>query len=242
MNPDGAVALVTGGATRVGRVIALALAAEGTTVAIHYRGSAEEAMSAEAEISATGGTAAIFQADLTVPTELDGLIPLVAMRFGSPSILINSASIYRQVSMDNTSSAEWDENMTVHAWAPFRLAQLMVRQLGDSPGKIININDAHLVRPKRFAYGVSKAALSAITRSLAGAVGPKVQVNELALGAILPPPGWSEERIQKLTADIPARRWGSPDDVAGAIIALIRNDYINAETIHIDGGVTGTRK
>ncbi len=242
MNPEGAVALVTGGATRVGRVIASALAAEGVTVAIHYRGSAEEAKTAVTEISAAGGTAAIFQADLTIQEELDALIPAVTDRFGSPNILINSASIYRQVSMDETERADWDENMAVHAWAPFRLAQLMVRQLGGAPGKIININDAHLARPKRFTYGVSKAALSAITRSLAGAVGPNIQVNELALGAILPPPDWSEERIQKLTADIPARRWGSPDDVAGAIIALIRSDYINAETIHVDGGVTGTRK
>lgn len=242
MNPDGAVALVTGGATRVGRAIAIALAAKGANVAIHYRGSAEQAESAAETIAAAGGTAAIFQADLTVPAELDGLIPLVTKRFGSLNILINSASIYRRVSMDDTDRADWDENMALHAWAPFRLAQLMSRQLGDSPGKIININDAHLTRPKRFAYGVSKSALSAVTRSLAGAVGPNVQVNELALGAILPPPDWSEDRIQALTADIPARRWGSPDDVAGAIIGLIGNDYINAETIHVDGGVTGTRK
>ncbi|MCH7735232.1 MAG: SDR family oxidoreductase [Chloroflexi bacterium] len=242
MNPQGAVALVTGGATRVGRVIVSVLAAEGVTVAIHYRGSAEEAKSAAAEISAAGGTAAIFQADLTIQEELDALISAVTDRFGPPNILVNSASIYRQVSMDETDRAEWDVNMALHAWAPFRLAQLMVRQLDGSPGKIINLNDAHLARPRRFAYGVSKATLSAVTRSLAGAVGPNVQVNELALGAILPPPDWSEERIQKLTADIPARRWGSPDDVARAIIALIRSDYINAETIHIDGGVTGTRK
>ncbi|MCH7739522.1 MAG: SDR family oxidoreductase [Chloroflexi bacterium] len=242
MNPEGAVALVTGGATRVGRVIAAALAAEGVSIAIHYRGSAEEAKTAATEISAAGGTAAIFQADLTVEDQLDALIPAITHRFGSLNILINSASIYRQVPMDETDRAEWDENIALHAWAPFRLAQLMVRQLDGSPGKIINLNDAHLARPQRFAYGVSKAALSAITRSLAGAVGPNIQVNELALGAILPPPDWSEERIQKLTAKIPARRWGSPDDVARAIIALIRSDYINAETIHVDGGVTGTRK
>lgn len=242
MNPDGAVALVTGGATRVGRAIAIALAAEGISLAIHYRGSAEQAESAAGEIAAAGGTAALFQADLMVPAELDALVPLVTKRFGSLSILINSASIYRQVSMDDTDRADWDENMALHAWAPFRLAQLMCRQLGDSPGKIININDAHLTRPQRFAYGVSKSALSAVTRSLAGSVGPNVQVNELALGAILPPPDWSEERIKSLTAGIPARRWGSPDDVAGAVIGLIRNDYINAETIHVDGGVTGTRK
>jgi NAD(P)-dependent dehydrogenase (short-subunit alcohol dehydrogenase family) len=242
MNPEGAIALVTGGATRVGRVIASALAAEGAAVAIHYRASAEEAKTAFNEISAAGGTAAIFQADLTVEEQLDALIPAVTDRLGPPSILINSASIYRQVSMDATDRADWDENMAVHAWAPFRLAQLMVRQLGESPGKIINVNDAHLARPRRFAYGVSKAALSAVTRSLAGAVGPNVQVNEVALGAILPPPDWSEERIQRLTASIPARRWGSPDDVAGAIIALIRSDYISAETIHVDGGATGTRK
>ena len=190
----------------------------------------------------SGGNAAIFQANLVIEEELDALVPAVTDQFGSLNILINSASVYRQVSMDETDRAEWDENMALHAWAPFRLSQIMVRELGDSPGKIVNINDAHLTRPSRFAYGVSKAALSAITRSLAGAVGPNVQVNELALGAILPPPDWSDERIQRLTAGIPAQRWGSPADVAEAIIALIRNDYINAETIHIDGGVTGTRK
>ena len=242
MNPDGAVALVTGGAARVGRAISLGLAAEGARLAIHYRGSAEEAKAAVDEINGAGGSAASFQADLTVPDELDALIPAITEALGSPAILVNSASIYRQVSMDETDRTEWDENIAVHAWAPFRLAQLMVRQLGDSPGKIINVNDARLARPSRFAYGVSKAALSAVTRSLAGAVGPNVQVNEVALGAILPPPDWSEDRIQRLTAGIPAGRWGSPEDVANAIIALIRNDYINAETIHVDGGVSGTRE
>lgn len=240
MNPESAVALVTGGATRVGRAISLALAARNATVAIHYRSSDREAREVAELITQSGGQVHCFQADLTDPAQIDSLVPNVIDQFGKLNVLINSASVYVQGGLETTTRADWEQNMTVHAWAPFRLSQMMIAALGDAPGKVININDTKLVKPNRFAYGVSKAALAAITRTLAAAVGPNVQVNQVALGAILPPSGLAEDRVAAIARTVPAQRWGHPDDVTSAIINLIESDYISAETIHIDGGSNGT--
>jgi NAD(P)-dependent dehydrogenase (short-subunit alcohol dehydrogenase family) len=178
---------------------------------------------------------------LTDQAELEGLIPAITARFGQPNILINSASIYRTAPLADTTRAEWDENMAVHAWAPLRLSQILLQGLGSSPGKIINMNDAHPTRPNRFAYGVSKSALSAVTRTLAAAAGPYVQVNELALGAILPPPGLSPDRVDAIIERVPAQRWGSAEEIVSVVLSLIENDYINGERIHVDGGEMGGR-
>jgi len=240
LNPESAVALVTGGATRVGRAISLALAAQNAAVAIHYRSSDVEAREVAELISQSGGRVRCFQADLSDPAQIDSLIPNVIDQFGNLNVLINSASVYAHGDLVTTTRADWEQNMTVHGWAPFRLAQMMIAALGDAPGKVININDAKLVKPNRFAYGVSKASLTAITRSLAAAVGPNVQVNQVALGAILPPSDLAEDRIAAIARTVPAQRWGHPDDVTSAIINLIESDYISAETIHIDGGSNGT--
>jgi NAD(P)-dependent dehydrogenase (short-subunit alcohol dehydrogenase family) len=240
LNPESAVALVTGGATRVGRAISLALAARNATVAIHYRSSDREAREVTDLINNSGGNAHCFQADLSDPDQIDSLVPAVIKQFGSLNVLINSASVYVQGGLDSTTRTDWEQNMLVHAWAPFRLSQMMIAALEDAPGKVININDAKLVKPNRFAYSVSKASLVAVTRTLAAAVGPNVQVNQVALGAILPPSDLAEDRVAAIAKTIPAQRWGHPDDVTAAILHLIESDYINAETIHIDGGFNGT--
>ena len=240
MNPESAVALVTGGATRVGRAISLALAARNADVAIHYRSSDREAREVADLIIDSGGTAHCFQADLSDPDQIDTLVPSVIEQFGKLDVLINGASIYEQGGLRTTTRAEWEQNMMVHTWAPFRLSQMMVAALGDAPGKVININDVKLVKPNRFAYSVSKASLAALTLTLAAAVGPNIQVNQIALGAILPPPDLAEDRVAAIAKLIPAKRWGHPDDVTAAIINLIESDYISAETIHIDGGSSGT--
>ncbi len=240
MNPESAIALVTGGGTRVGRAISLALAAHGASVAIHYRSSDREAREVAELISQSGGNAHCFQADLSDPDQIDSLVPDVTGHFGGLKILINSASVYDQGDLETTTRADWELNMRVHSWVPFRLSQMMIAALGDAPGKIINVNDTKLVKPNRFAYSVSKSALSAVTRTLAAAVGPNVQVNQVALGAILPPEDLAEDRVSAIAKTVPAGRWGHPDDVTTAIIYLIENDYISAETLHIDGGSNGT--
>jgi glucose 1-dehydrogenase len=209
-------------------------------VAIHYRSSDREAREVADLITQSGGKAHCFQADLSDPDKIDSLVPQVSEQFSTLNVLINSASVYAQGGLDTTTRADWEQNMMVHAWAPFRLSQMMIAALGDSPGKVININDTKLVKPNRFAYSVSKASLAAITRTLAAAVGPNVQVNQVALGAILPPSDLAEDRVAAIAKTIPAQRWGHPEDVTAAIIHLIESDYISAETIHIDGGSNGT--
>ena len=241
MDLSGSVALVTGGAARIGREISVQFAQRGAAVAVHYRRSEQPAQETRADIEASGGISDLFQADLTDQGDLEELIPAVTRRFGQPNILINSASIYRTAPLADTTRAEWDENMTVHAWVPFRLSQILLQGLGSAPGKIINMNDAHPTRPNRFAYGVSKSALSAITRTLAASAGPNVQVNELALGAILPPPGLSQDRVDAIVERVPAERWGSAEEIVSVVLSLIENDYINGERIHVDGGEMGAR-
>ncbi len=238
----GGVVLVTGGAKRVGRAIVLRLAASGAVIAVHCNTSEGPARETVDAISTAGGRARTFVADLQDQDAVQALVPTVIDALGSLNVLVNNASVFRQVPMAKTARDDWEESMALHVWAPFRLSQAMIEGLGDRPGKIINLNDARQARPNQFAYGVSKSALSGLTRSLAAAAGPNIQVNEIALGAILPPPGSSPAQVARLAAGSPARRWGSPDEVASLVEALIENDFINGETIHIDGGRAGTRR
>jgi pteridine reductase len=128
--------------------------------------------------------------------------------------------------------------MAVNFRAPFLLAQAMLKGLpADGAGKVINLNDWRTARAKRFAYGTSKAALSGLTRSLAVAMAPRVQVNELALGAILPPADTAPRLTEQMETNLgPAGRMGALNEVTQAVLSLIGNDFITGETLHIDGG------
>ncbi|MBI4219790.1 MAG: SDR family oxidoreductase [Chloroflexi bacterium] len=236
MEIRGRVALVTGAGRRVGKAVALALGQAGATVAVHYnmsRGGAEDTVRT---IGSAGGRARAIGADLAIDRSLASLVPDVVREFGSLDILVNSASIFRDIRLFDTTEAEWDENFRVNVRAPFVLSREMARALNGRPGKIVNLNDWKNARPKRFAYGVSKAALSGLTRSLALALAPSIQVNEVALGAILLPPG-AEAAYQKVLASrAPAKRMGTPEEVADAVLWLIGNDYVTGETVRVDGG------
>ena len=241
MEIQGSVALVTGGAKRIGRVIATHLAGRGATVAVHYHDSAREAKETIEAIREAGGMARAYGADFRDQGAVQGLLPRVAEALGTINILVNGASAFRQVDLPGTTRADIEESLAIHLWAPLRLSQAMLERLGDAPGKIINVNDARQVRPNQFAYGVGKAALSGLTRSLAAAAGPNVQVNEIALGAVLPPEGISPQRVEQLARSSPAKRLGALEEVAHLVETLIVNDFINGESIHLDGGRTGTR-
>jgi NAD(P)-dependent dehydrogenase (short-subunit alcohol dehydrogenase family) len=236
VDADGKVALVTGAGRRVGKAIALALGRAGATIAVHYHTSEDGAADTVRRIEADGGKAMSFQVDLNDDRAVEELVPAVVRRLGSLDILVNSASIFRDVRLFETTGAEWDENFRVNVRAPFVLSREMARALGGRPGKIVNLNDWKTARPKRFAYGVSKAALSGLTRSLALALAPSVQVNEVALGAILLPPGAEPGYEQVLAHRAPAKRMGSVEEVAGAVLWLIGNDYVTGETVRVDGG------
>ena len=240
MRPQGKVALVTGAGVRVGRVIARKLADAGARVAVHYRSSEPEARQLADEISACGGEADLFRADLTDRAQAKALVTAVIDRFGALDILINNASVFRDLRIGETTDADWDENFAVNVTAPFILSRAMAEHLDGRPGKIINLTDWKTTRPKRFAYGVSKAALSGLTRSLAASLAPAIQVNEVALGAILLPvtatPDENEELARKLAARTPLGRLGTPEEVAHVVMTLIENDYMTGETIYVDGG------
>lgn len=239
MQISGSTALVTGGGRRVGRAIAVALAEAGANVAVHYNHSAGDAAETVELARSMGVSADSFPADLADAGAAARLVDAVRSSLSDLSILINNASRFSPGRFENTSLEEWDNYMAVNFRAPFLLAQAMYGEMSaGQPGKVINLNDWRTARAKRFAYGVSKAALSGLTRSLAVAMAPNVQVNELALGAILPPadlvseqpPGPQETKLG------PAARMGTLNEVSGAVLSLIRNDFITGETLHIDGG------
>jgi len=240
MNTQNKVVLVTGAGVRVGKVIARRLADSGARVAVHYRNSETETREFVDEIVSGGGQADMFQAELGDRVQVESLVPAVVERFGSLDILINSASVFEDRWLDETDDANWDMNFAVNVTAPFVLSRSMAKHLDGKPGKIVSLTDWKTTRPKRFAYGVSKAALSGLTRSLAAALAPSVQVNEVALGAILLPvtaePDEDAALSEKLASRTPLGRLGTPEEVAHVVMTLIENDYITGETIYVDGG------
>jgi pteridine reductase len=239
VDPSGKVALVTGAGKRVGRSLAIALGEAGCRVAVHYGNSGHDAEETASFIRDLGTDAITVQADLENPVEIERAVTEVVGSVGPVEILVNNASIFEKVPLNETDVELWDRHFAVNARAPFLLAQGMSRTLpADSLGKIINLNDWRTARPTRFAYGVSKSALSGLTRSLAVALAPSIQVNEISLGAILPPSDIPVNRPRdQIQTDLgPADRMGTLEEVSQAMMMLISNDFITGESIFVDGG------
>jgi NAD(P)-dependent dehydrogenase (short-subunit alcohol dehydrogenase family) len=236
----GRTALITGAARRVGRHLAVAMAAAGVRVVVHYRKSQDEATALAGEIVASGGRAALVAGDLNDAQVTENLIAAAAEPFGPLDILVNNASLFAPGDVLTTTLAEWRRYQAIHAEAPFILSRDFARQLpAGRDGVIVNLNDWRAGRPgpDHFAYTISKVALHGLTRSLAQALGPRgIRVNELALGAVLPPTGGEEGYLHTLRDEIPTRRFPTLDDVAGALLFVLRNRSLNGETIHLDGG------
>ncbi len=184
---NGKTILVTGGAKRVGKIFALACARSGADVVIHHGLSAEEAEATRAEIMAWGSRVWIVEADLNDPAQAGNLIPLINESTPLHG-LVNSAAIFESLSLETTSLGDWQKYLQINLTAPFLLSQAFARQ-APKDGRIVNILDWRALRPgaDHFPYTISKAALAAMTQSLAVALAPKVIVNGLAFGAILPP-------------------------------------------------------
>tara|TARA_B100001146_G_scaffold209729_1_gene206992 strand:+ start:750 stop:1481 length:732 start_codon:yes stop_codon:yes gene_type:complete len=239
MDPNAKVALVTGAGRRIGRALALALGDTGCRVAVHYNHSEQDANETASLIKAMGNEAITVKADLEDPTQVENLAAHVNEQLGPIEIMVNNASVFDKVGLKEVSAEEFDRHFAINVRAPFLLAKSMNEQLATgSPGKIINLNDWRKARPTRFAYGVTKSALSGLTRTLALSMAPNVQVNEIALGAILPPADIPIDRPRdKITINLgPADRMGSLNEVADAMMMLIKNDFITGETINVDGG------
>lgn len=245
MSLEGKTILITGAAKRIGRSLALAAARAGADVIVHYGNSLEEAESLAVEIQRLDRQSLLIQADLSDPQQAASLVPR-AMAYAPLYALINNASIFEPLDWQSASLESWNRHMTINLTAPFLLSQAFARGLAPGErGRIVNLLDWRALRPgaDHLPYTISKAALAALTQSLAQALAPQVTVNGLALGAILPPNEGvtrgeaKPEASDLILASVPAGRWAQLEEVAqGLMFFLTGPDYVTGEIIHIDGG------
>jgi NAD(P)-dependent dehydrogenase (short-subunit alcohol dehydrogenase family) len=240
MKLDGTVALVTGGAKRVGRAISLALAGRGSAVAIHYLTSKGEAELTASEIIAKGGRASTVKASLESVSETEGMVDAVISRYGRIDILVNSASVFYRTPLEEITESDWDVNLDVNLKAPFFAAKAVAGAMRrQGAGKIVNIGDWAGIRPYRdyLPYTVSKSGLIGLTRALAKALAPQVQVNCIALGPVLPPEDYDPAERKRLAEATLTKHLGSPEDVARAVLFLCEGtDFATGSTLLLDGG------
>lgn len=239
MRLAGKVALVTGGAHRLGRAIALALADQGCDVVIHYHTSRQAAAETVAEIEARGRRAVAVQADLSGSEGVAQLFCRVDEVFGGVDLLVNSAAILIPKDLLRVSEADWRQTVGLNLkGAFFCLQQAAMRMRARGGGAVVNIADLAGLRPwKRFPlHSISKAGIEMLTQVAALALAPEIRVNAVAPGPVLKPSAMAEERWQKIGDALPLRRPGDPSDVARAVIFLFENDYITGETLVVDGG------
>jgi pteridine reductase len=204
-------------------------------VVIHHAHSDSEAETLRAEIIGLGRQAWVIQSDLNDPSQAQTLIPLVN-RSTLIHFLINNAAIFESHTLKSTSLEVWNRHLAINLTAPFLLSQTFAQQAVEG-ARIINILDWRALRPgaDHFPYTISKSALAAMTRSMALALAPRIVVNGLALGAILPPSdGKTNPAIVK---NIPMERWANKDEAEQALLFLLTcPEYITGEIIHVDGG------
>jgi len=233
------VALVTGAARRIGRAIALDLAAHGWAVAIHYRSSRADAKRVAGEIAAAGGTAAAFAAELADLEALPRLLAAVGRRLGKPELLVNNAA---QFDADETGSLEperWDRQLRVNLAAPVFLAQAFAAQLpADRSGNIVNLVDQRVWKPVPgfFSYQVSKAALWTATQTLAQALAPRIRVNAIGPGPSFPGPRQSAEDFRRQSESVLLRHGPAPEEFGRAVRFLVDMPSVTGQMLALDGG------
>ncbi|MGH8282964.1 MAG: pteridine reductase [Gammaproteobacteria bacterium] len=237
---DGKTALVTGAARRIGAAVARRLHAEGMNMVVHYRSSEQDAQVLCQSLNEIRRDSAVpAQADLA---EIDGFASLIktSLQWGSLDLLVNNASTFYPTPIGKVSESDWDDLMISNLKAPFFLSQAAAPHLKKSHGAIINMLDIHAHRPLRehTVYCASKAGLEMITLSLARELGPEVRVNGVAPGPILwPAQGLDEKAKQAILDNTALKRAGSPEDIAGAIVYLVRDaEYVTGQILSVDGG------
>ncbi len=233
------VALVTGAGRRIGRAIALELGRLGYAVGVHHSASVADAAEVVALIEKAGGRAKALKADLTNAAELKALVPACTAVLGTPTCLVNNASIFLEDRLDTLDIETWDENLAVNLRAPVFLAQAFARHLPkDATGNIINIIDQRVWRPtpQFFSYSAGKAGLWAVTRTMAQALAPRIRVNAIGPGPVL-------RSIYQTDADFAAEAAAtllghgtSPEEIAAAIRFILDAPAMTGQMIALDGG------
>ena len=234
---QGKTALVTGASKRIGREICLALAREGVNVVIHYNSSKEDAKRLCAELADYEVNSWLVKADFENSREYNNLISRGLKIAGSLDILVNNASVFLPGRLKQMSFEDLRLHMQVNAWVPLVLSREFVRVV--KRGKIINLLDARIKGYDflHVPYILSKHLLSTLTEMMALEFAPDVTVNGIAPGLILPPPGKDKRYLEKLMKTVPLKRHGNPDDIANAVIYLLKNDFITGQIINVDGGL-----
>ncbi len=235
----GKTALVTGGAHRVGKAITLALARAGANVVINYNTSSQAAEATVAEAQGLGVDALMLQADVSDRRQVEAMAAAAHKKFGSVDILVNSASLWRKTPFPMDDVTDWHRvtNILIHGafYCANAIAPLMLQQ---GAGVIVNIIDlsAWIPWPNFTAHSVGKAALLALTRQLALELAPAVRVNAVAPGPVLPPSDYSPQQIERVANRTLLKRWGTPEDIAQAVMYFVTAPYVTGETLAVDGG------
>jgi len=240
MELRGRWALVTGGAKRVGGSIALELAGLGANVAIHYHRSAGEAASVVREIEACGVKALALGAELVHGDEVLGLARAAEERTGGIDVLVNNASNYLRVPFDALTEAVWDASVDVNLKAPFLLSWALGRSMrARGRGRIVNLADWAAERPYNdyLPYCVAKAGIVCLTKALAKALAPEVQVNAVAPGPVMLPDDIGPAERQAIARATPLGRIGTPENVARCVRFLVEEaDFSTGAIFLVDGG------
>jgi NAD(P)-dependent dehydrogenase (short-subunit alcohol dehydrogenase family) len=233
------LALITGGAVRIGRTIALRLSKQGYAVAIQYNRSKREAGDLVAEIARAGGKAACFGASLEKLNEVEALIPQVCETMGPLTCLVNNASHFADDRLPALSPGSWREHMAVNLEAPVFLAQAFAARLPDGEsGNIINIIDQRVLRPNPhfFSYTLSKSALWAATRTMAQALAPRIRVNAIGPGPALGSVYQSQADFEAECRAMPLGHGTSPEEIADAVLFVLRAPSMTGQIVALDGG------
>ena len=232
-------ALVTGAGKRLGRAIALDLAAHGWNVAIHYNSSQEDADSAAQAVRALGVDAATLKCDLSNESETTTLVARAAKEIGPLAALINSASLFENDDWQSATRASWDDHMETNLRAPLLLSQMFARQLPDTArGSIVNIIDQRVLKPtpQFLSYSVSKAGLHWLTTTLAQGMGPRIRVNAVGPGPTLKNPRQSDADFDRQRDATILGRGANPADICAAVRYLLDAEAVTGQMIAVDGG------
>jgi pteridine reductase len=234
----GSVALVTGGAHRLGRAIALALGQAGANVVVHYNRSVEQAQVVLRDLEALSVQAIAIAGDLSRVAEIDRVVDTAVARWGRLDVLVNNAGIWASTPIGTVTQERWSELIDTNLRSAFFAAQRATPALRAAGGAIVNIADVGALRPWRnhSPYLISKGGIITLTKALAKDLAPEVRVNAVAPGAVLLPDDWTPDQIERATRNVPLKRIGRPEDVAQAALYLVQADYVTGVVLPVDGG------
>jgi len=233
------VALVTGGAKRLGRAIVETLASEGFAVAIHHNSSGEEAEALASAIRARGGRAIALGADLAREAEVETLVPRAVAALGPLGVLVNNASTFERDEWDDATRASWDRHIEPNLRAPFVLSQAFARVLPETAeGVIVNMIDERVwsLTPHFVSYTISKTGLWTLTQTLALALAPRIRVMGIGPGPAMPSPRQSQADFDRQCASVPLGHGTSPEEIGHAVLAILALPSLTGQMLALDGG------